>query len=415
MTAREQVSVIVVSRGRPTFLERCLTGLGQLFYPEFEIIVVADPAGVAAVAAMGWRDRIKTVPFDEANISAARNAGIAQAAGTIVAFIDDDAVPEPTWLDHLSGPFTDPAISAAGGYVRGRNGISFQWRGRLVDRLGYKHEIAHAGDAPFVPEAGEGLAVKTEGTNCAFRREVLSGLGGFDPAFRFYLDETDLNMRLAKAGRRTALVPMAQVHHGYAASDRRGGDRTPTDLGEIGASSMVYWRKHAPPQADLDQTVGDLMADQRARLIRFMVQGGLEPGAVKPLLDGLAAGLDCGRSRPIHTLPPIEAAQSAFLPFRRAPTTGASIRLAGRVWSRRRLRRLAMARVHAGDVVTVYRFSHTAQPHVARFLHWGFWEQRGGLFGLAERDEPRFRLSTLGTRVNQEWRRVARQRQPEKK
>ncbi|MES2906736.1 MAG: RNA polymerase factor sigma-54, partial [Pseudomonadota bacterium] len=44
-------------------------------------------------------------------------------------------------------------------------------------------------------------------------------MGGFDPAFRFYLDETDLNLRLAATGAMTAIVPVAQVHHGFAESD----------------------------------------------------------------------------------------------------------------------------------------------------------------------------------------------------
>ncbi|MCB2152739.1 MAG: glycosyltransferase, partial [Rhodobacteraceae bacterium] len=58
----------------------------------------------------------------------ARNLGLAAAAGEIVAFIDDDAVPEPRWLARLTAPFADPGIAAAGGFVVGRNGISFQWR-----------------------------------------------------------------------------------------------------------------------------------------------------------------------------------------------------------------------------------------------------------------------------------------------
>ena len=95
------VSVIVVSRGRPKALLRCLTGLGQVLYPAFEIIVVADPAGMTALQP-DWAGRIKAVGFDQPNISAARNLGVAQAAGDIVAFIDDDAVPEPGWLIHLT-------------------------------------------------------------------------------------------------------------------------------------------------------------------------------------------------------------------------------------------------------------------------------------------------------------------------
>ncbi|WP_372887787.1 glycosyltransferase family 2 protein, partial [Shimia sp.] len=126
--SQSPVSVVIVSRGRPQALARCLTGLSQQTHPSFETIVVADPSGCAAVNDGAFSGLVKLVAFDEANISAARNLGIARAAGELVAFIDDDAVPEPTWLAHLVAPFdSDPEVMAAGGFVRGRNGISFQW------------------------------------------------------------------------------------------------------------------------------------------------------------------------------------------------------------------------------------------------------------------------------------------------
>ena len=178
-----RVSVIVLSRGRPAHLRRCLTGIGQLCHREFEVVVVADAAGVKAVREMGWGNRVKLLRFDAPNVSGARNAGLAQAAGEVVAFIDDDAVPEPTWLDYLTGPFDDAHVAATGGYVIGRNGISFQWTARGVNRLGETVSLDAPGDAPFAPDPPPGFVPKTEGTNCAFRRDILAGLGGFDPAF----------------------------------------------------------------------------------------------------------------------------------------------------------------------------------------------------------------------------------------
>lgn len=114
------VSVVIVSHGRPDALSLCLTGVGQLDYPNFEIVVVADSTGVSAVKAHPHSAQIKLVPFETPNISAARNAGIAASGGEIVAFIDDDAVPEPTWLTYLIGPFADeisagsPCLSGLG-------------------------------------------------------------------------------------------------------------------------------------------------------------------------------------------------------------------------------------------------------------------------------------------------------------
>ena len=87
------VSVVVVSRGRPDALKRCLLGIAQLQYPVFEVVIVSDPSGIKAAKSLPFAADLKLVPFDKPNISAARNLGIVEAAGDIVAFIDDDAVP----------------------------------------------------------------------------------------------------------------------------------------------------------------------------------------------------------------------------------------------------------------------------------------------------------------------------------
>ncbi len=411
MGARQpQVSVIVVSRGRPGLLPRCLTGLGQLFYPAFEIIVVTDPAGAQAIADMGWQARVKLVGFDAANISAARNAGTEAAAGEVIAFIDDDAVPEPSWLDYLAAPFADPAVVAAGGHVRGRNGISYQYRGALVAPTGEDIPLERADQASFLPDPPPGHAVKTMGTNCAFRRKDVALIGGFDPVFRFFHDETDLNMRLTAPGRKTAIVPLAQVHHGYAASERRGADRAPRSLFEIGASSMVFLRKHAPEKSWAG-ALERLRAEQRRRLLRHMVGGGLEPRDVQRILQTLEAGLEEGKRRPLPPLPPLADSSAPFLAFERTGATHRSGYFAGRSWSRRRLRAQALASVAAGNVATIYRFSPTALYHDVIFAKEGYWLQKGGLFGRADRADPAFRLMSFNHRVSLEWRRVARLRQ----
>ncbi len=405
-----QFSVIVVSRGRPGLLRRCLIGLEQLYYPAFEIIVVADPDGIRQIVDMGWRDRIKIVAFDLANISAARNAGIAVAAGEIIAFIDDDAVAEPSWLDHMSAAFADPDVVGAGGYVRGRNGISFQFRAAMVSTLGEEVAVRFAGDAPGILPARPGHAPKTMGTNCAFRRKQVALMGGLDPVFRFFHDETDLNMRLHKCAKHVAVVPLAQVHHGYAASDRRGADRTPHSLFEIGASSALFLRKHAP-KARHAEALGRLRAEQRKRLLRHMVSGGLEPRDVARLMVGFEAGIEDGRKRQIAPLAPIPESENPLLSFQRKGATHEAVYFAGRTWNRRRLHRQALKSLAKGDVTTVFRFSPTALFHTVRFLQHGYWLQKGGLFGRANRTDKAINWTSFTGRVSREWGNVARLRQ----
>lgn len=383
------VSVIVVSRGRPDALTRCLTGLSQLLYPTFEIIVVADPAGLAALDSADWTGRIKIVPFDEPNISTARNAGIAQAAGDALAFIDDDAVPEPTWLSHLVAPFGLPEVSAAGGFVRGPTGIGWQTPPLDVRNDGSGHLITLPEDAPTLFTGQPGRGIKTEGTNMAFRANVLRDIGGFDSGFAFYLDETDLNLRLAAIGATTAIVPQAVVHHGLAASIRRRADRVPLTLADVGASLAIFARKH---RADPAKVLANELATRRRGLTRQMVTGRIEPRDMWHLLVTLRDGWARGMAHPLTAQAPLNVPDSRFLPFARLVADQGHRVLACRPWQTSQARAQAADWVAQGWRVSLFVFSPTAQAHKAAFSPQGFWEQRGGLFGSSDGPRPTARF-----------------------
>lgn len=401
------VSVVIVSRGRADALTRCLLGLSQLQYDPFEVVVVADPAGITAAEVTPFAAHLKLVPFDEANISAARNLGLTHAAGDIIAFIDDDAVPEPQWLRYLVAPATQADVAAMGGFVRGRNGISFQWKARSLDALGEAHDLDVHDHQSTVLSPPKGHAIKTEGTNMAFRRDVLIALGGFDPAFHYFLDETDLNMRLARAGHRTAIVPLAEVHHGFAANALRTQTRVPRDLFDIGASWAVFQRKHIAPAQHRPQWQR-LRNGERQRLLRHMVSGGLEPRDVRRLMRRLDDGYAEGQKRPFG-VPQLPAHPvSAFMPF--PNQTRASVLIATRPLYFKRDVENAAQRVKNGEIVTLLSLSPSAMFHQSKFTAEGIWLQRGGLFGRSERKGPLFRLTTRGKRIKRETIRIARQR-----
>ncbi|AUJ65244.1 hypothetical protein B9057_13560 [Aestuarium zhoushanense] len=400
------VSVIVVSRDRPQHLRRCVKGLMQLLHPNFEIIVVADQRGCEEMAAGGFAKSVKLIPFDEANIAAARNAGLEVAAGTIVAFIDDDAIPEPTWLDHLVGPIASRQAVAAGGYVRGRNGISFQWKARDVRPNGWSEELLLDSDDPICVEGSAQQGIKTEGTNMAFDRDVLCKLGGFDPAFQFYLDETDLNMRLAGLEMTTAIVPRAQVHHGFAASDKRREDRAPTTLFPIGRSLKVFLRKHLP-EAKHGPVIDSEVKAQGRRLIEHMIAGRIEPKDVSVLMATMTQGLLEGETANIAPLAPISPSKEPFLKFEKEVADAGHMALVGRWYSWSRVKAAARMAREEGYRVTVFRYSLTALFHHVRFQEDGIWLQRGGLFGRSDRSDPMFRLWTKKSRTAHEMSRLA--------
>lgn len=404
-----RTSVIVVSHGRPDHLMLCLLSLAQQDHPAFEIVVVADATGLEALSRWPWRDQVKTALQEAPNISQARNRGIALAAGDVLAFIDDDAVAEPSWLGALSSVFANPQVAAAGGYVRGPNGISFQSRGAIVEAAGRETPLGHSGTEPALLGSGPGRAIKTEGTNCAFRREILAGIGGFDPAFPYFLDETDVNMRLAERSLTTAIVPLAEVHHAIAPSGRRSAARLPLSLHRIGASSAIFLRKHAA-RADPAARLAELSAEHRRKLLRHMVRGTCEPRDVGRLLATLAAGWQDGMAHTVVPCTPITGDASPFVPFRPDPPFSGMTVIATRSWNRCRARRQAEQAVASGQRASLFLFSPTVLSHRVRFTPLGVWEQTGGIFGRAGYTRRLIGLRRFSTLVAAECGRVATQR-----
>jgi glycosyltransferase involved in cell wall biosynthesis len=180
-------------------------------------VVVADKEGLEAVAGLPFADRIKTVLQAEPNLSQARNDGIAHAAGDIVAFLDDDAVPEPTWAARHGGSFA-PIARPRGGHGAGPGAERhLASMGTVSPWTAQGRDIALDDPRGRCPGNGAQAARHQHGV----RRGSWTWIGGFDPAFRYYLDDTDLALRLADAGHRAQWLPDAQVHHAFAASDRR--------------------------------------------------------------------------------------------------------------------------------------------------------------------------------------------------
>ncbi|MGJ8617045.1 MAG: glycosyltransferase family 2 protein [Sulfitobacter sp.] len=401
------VSIVIVSRARHKALKRCLMGVSQLQFPSFEVVVVADPDGIKVAQNLPFAEQLKLLPFDQPNISAARNLGLTHAAGDVVAFIDDDAVPEPQWLHYLTAPAAQSDVAAMGGFVRGRNGISFQWKARTLDALGEAHDHDVNPEQTSILTPPRGRAIKTEGTNMAFRRSVLIELGGFDPAFHYFLEETDLNMRLARAGHKTAIVPLAEVHHGFAANRLRTDARVPRDLFDIGASWAVFQRKHITKDKHSDQW-RRLRKQERARLLRHMVDGRLEPRDVRRMLQRLDHGYSAGQERPFGqgTLSkhPIAPFQSFLSSVRKS-----SLIVTRPVRCKKDYVR-AVDRVKNGEIVTLLNLSRTAIYHQLKFDPEGIWMQSGGIYGKVARHEPLFRMISRSRRVEKERTRVARQR-----
>ncbi|MEO1550853.1 MAG: glycosyltransferase family 2 protein [Pseudomonadota bacterium] len=316
MTPPPSVSAIVVSHGRPQHLALCLSALCRQRHPRYEIIVVADTPP-------RWPD--SDVPtqfhrFTARNISTARNLGLAQARGEVVAFIDDDAVPEYDWLDQITAPFAHPRVGSAGGWVRGARGWAWQSKTILVDPEGWDRDLTHSAQQPIIVPAMPSGVLKTTGTNCAFRTQPLRAIGGFDPGFAYFLEETDVNMRLAQAGWLSVSTPLAEVHHATAPGPHRTTLRVPRSLVEIGGSRGRFLAKHCPDRA-FDRHLKRFSEDQTLRLDRFVALGLLEGAQRDQLLEQFQSAMAEGFQSDLSPLAPLDGPSATGVPLRERPTS----------------------------------------------------------------------------------------------
>ena len=197
-----RVSVVVCSYNGERWLPGCLEALERVEYPDFEVIVVSD-GSTDATAEIARAAGVTVVETDENHgLSHARNEGLAASTAEIVAYLDDDARPDPDWLRHLALSFARTEHVAIGG-----PNVPPPDTGPVADC------IAHAPGGPVHVLVADDLAEHIPGCNTAVRREALAAIGGFDPRFRIAGDDVDVCWRLQEAGGTIGFSPGAMVWH----------------------------------------------------------------------------------------------------------------------------------------------------------------------------------------------------------
>mmetsp|Transcript_12158 Transcript_12158/g.15886 ORF Transcript_12158/g.15886 Transcript_12158/m.15886 type:complete len:199 (+) Transcript_12158:817-1413(+) len=187
----------------------------------YEVIVVNGPSNDGTTEFLDSCVGLRTFSNPETNLSVSRNIAIANAAGKYVAFIDDDAIPEPDWLTRVLDTFeAEPDTDAVGGFIRDANGIDFQAQYTFCDVFGDSYPCENPDYATFLGQEKR-LYPSLTGTNVTFRKSALEQISGFDEVFAYYLDETDVNKRMDDLGMRAIVQPQAEIHHKYAPSHLR--------------------------------------------------------------------------------------------------------------------------------------------------------------------------------------------------
>src|SRR5258705_12613799 len=108
-------TVIICTRDRPSELEACLRGVQLLDYPEFEILVLDNAPSNVQTRELAQQFHVRYTLEPVAGLSRARNRGAQESSSELIAYIDDDAVPQKNWLEELAREFDDPQVAALSG------------------------------------------------------------------------------------------------------------------------------------------------------------------------------------------------------------------------------------------------------------------------------------------------------------
>lgn len=191
------ISVLVPAYNEGAVMERALTSLMKLDYPEYEVLVIDDGSSDDTLAiASQWEGRrgpavFRVITKPNGGKATALNAGIAHSRHPLIMCMDADSYLDSRTLLHAARHFSDPAVGAVAGNVKVEN------RGRLVTRLQALEYI----EGLNMPRRAQGFVAAVNivpGPVGLFRREALEEVGGYDTDT--FAEDADLTLKMMAAG-----------------------------------------------------------------------------------------------------------------------------------------------------------------------------------------------------------------------
>jgi GT2 family glycosyltransferase len=226
------ISVIILNHNGAEIIDlvgRSAQAVLEQDYPAVELILVDDNStdgSAKQVEALCGRvgAAFASTADGKHGISAARNLGLGLAHGEYIAFLDNDAIPQPRWLTTLVQPMlADSTIGACASRVM------FADKPDIVNSMGsVLNELFH-GNGVCIHEMFEFASWPEEvmyatGNGMILLKSAMDQVGPFDEGYPFYgPDDADYGMRLRRAGWRIAPAPDAVVHHLHSFSMREKG------------------------------------------------------------------------------------------------------------------------------------------------------------------------------------------------
>jgi len=206
------VSVVAGIRNEEKFIEECIESLLQLDYPQdsYEVIIV-DGMSTDKTRDLVQKYPVKLLLNERKNVAAARNLGVKNARGDLVAFTDGDCKVDPLWLKTLVIEMKNAPDDVA--CVGGPN-LVFDTDPVFGRVVGYAQEtfLGSGGSAQSNNSTKKHYVASLPNCNAMYRKNTIVEAGYFDERFVIGQDG-DLNYRINKIGYKFLYVPEAKVLH----------------------------------------------------------------------------------------------------------------------------------------------------------------------------------------------------------
>jgi GT2 family glycosyltransferase len=217
------VSVVIVNWNGRQFLEACLNAVAGQDGVSAETILVDNASADGSVAFV--RERFPWVSVialpENRGFAGGNNAGVREARGRFVALLNNDAVPQPGWLQALVSGIDEQTglalVTSRIVYMHDPNVIDSAGDSMLASGGAFKRY--HGARVEMAGESAEVFGVC--GAACLMPKHVFDELGGFDEDFFASHEDVDLSYRARLLGYRCGYVADAVVrHHGSATIGR---------------------------------------------------------------------------------------------------------------------------------------------------------------------------------------------------
>jgi cellulose synthase/poly-beta-1,6-N-acetylglucosamine synthase-like glycosyltransferase len=197
-----KASVVVCSYNGAKTLDRCLTSLKEINYPNYEVILVDDGSTDDTQEIAARHPWVKKIRQENKGLSFARNVGAHASGGDVIVYTDSDCMADPDWLYYLMGTLLSGDYAGVGG--PNISPPAENWVQACVSAApgGPNHVLLTDVVAEHIP-----------GCNMAFHRWAFDQVGGFDPEYRKAGDDVDFCWRLQQSGGVIAFSPAAIVWH----------------------------------------------------------------------------------------------------------------------------------------------------------------------------------------------------------